>query len=73
MNQTRTQRIHRGFHRVGIMLSAIVFMIGASIAFAVSDQIGKATEVGTISIVFVVAIYALCRAAGWVLAGFVGD
>lgn len=73
MKQTRTQRIHQGFHRVGIVVSAIVFMISGSIAFAVRAEFDKAAEVVFISVVVAAAVYGLFRAVGWVLAGFWDD
>lgn len=73
MIQTRTQRIHRGFNRFGILLGSIVFLIGLSIAYAVSAEWSKATDVFVISCLGATVLYALSRAIGWVLAGFIGD
>ena len=73
MHQNRTQRIHRGFHRVGILLGAIVLLLGAAIAFAMRTEPDKVSEVVLIFVAVATAVYALSRAIGWIIAGFAGD
>ena len=73
MTQTRSQRIHRGFHRVGAVLAGII-MLGAMVAVALHYRNPvDVSIVLAVSAVAAVAVYALSRAIGWIIAGFVSD
>lgn len=77
MKQTRTQRIHQGFHRFGIVLAGIIFILGA-VAFAVvaMEDPDKPSQMAVVLAGFsatAVSAYVLSRAIGWIIAGFIGD
>ena len=77
MNQTRTQRIHRGFHRVGAVLAGILFVLGfAGFAIFAIEEPDKPQQMliplGGFSASALV-VYILSRAVGWVIAGFAGE
>ena len=77
MNQTRAQRIHRGFHRFGIVLAGIVVILGA-VAFTVvaieepDKSYQQAFVLAGFSVTAVVA-YVLSRAVGWIISGFASE
>lgn len=81
--QTRTQRIHRGFHRIGAVLSSLIIILGAGglgvIAVGVlffDLQPPKAIEVIGLASGYLAAAagtYALSRAIGWIVTGFLRD
>jgi len=73
MNQTRSQRIHRGFHRIGAVLAGII-ILGALVAVAIHYRNPvDVSVVVAVSAAAAVAIYTLFRAIGWIIAGFLRD
>lgn len=71
MGDTRTTKIHRGFHRVGIVaavLAAVLPLIFTIDAHA-SDRMAWAMGTAAVAVI----TYVLCRALGWIIAGFVGE
>jgi len=73
VNQTRTQRIHRGFHRLGAVLGGTILLLTVLTSAVGGLGATKFTEAVSVAAAAAAAIYALCRAVGWVLAGFLGD
>ena len=83
MNQIRSQRIHRGFHRIGAVLSGLIIILGAGglgvVAVGVlffDLQTPKAIEVfglGSGYLAAAAGAYALSRVIGWIIVGFAGD
>jgi hypothetical protein len=59
-----TSRIHRGFHRIGVVLSGLACIL---VVWALVQGDALAT---LILLAAAVAIYAAARAVGWILAGF---
>ena len=62
-----TSRIHRGFHRIGVVLAVLALLLDG--ALVAGNQIKSAVPL----LVVAVALYAACRAVGWVLEGFFGS
>lgn len=74
MNQTRTQRIHRGFHRVGAVLAGVVLLLGIAYVFAEPFSFrANATGFALGFLLAAAVVYAFSRAIGWIIAGFAGD
>lgn len=74
---TRSQRIHRGFHRVGVALAGVLIYF-AVILIAVDQlwDLGDSNAMLKLLFAFAVAavaVYALSRAVGWIIAGFAID
>ncbi len=70
---TRSQRIHRGFHRVGAALGGIIILLTAITAFNGGMGATPVSQSLTIAAALAVAAYLLSRAFGWVITGFAGD
>ena len=74
---TRAERIHRGFHRVGIVIGLIVAALGLLLIFVLAGEgSGVAENKLPITLSFlgiVLVTYLLCRAFGWIIAGFAGE
>jgi len=77
MGTGRTARVHRGFHRTGIVFAALLAIIGFLLVFGLAadnSSIGEVRGMATLWIVGLSACtYALIRALGWIVAGFVGE
>ncbi len=85
MIQTRSQRIHRGFHRVGAVLAGLVLVImfgGLGLLglrlFGFNVLIRMPSTIEIAGLIFgylaaAAAIYALSRTIGWIIAGFMRD
>lgn len=73
MSQTRSQRIHRGFHRIGAALGAAILLLVGITAF--NGGMGGTPIVYSLSAAaaLAVAAYLTSRAIGWIIAGFTGD
>ena len=77
----QAERVHRGFHRIGIVLSALMILLLTAIAFLLlsADTGGGRIireNIGVSVVVYVVLVigpYALCRGLGWIVAGFVAE
>ena len=67
-DSSTSQRVSRGFHRLGLLLGSLAFMIAALLGLGVSQ--------GPIEIAFVVYVlvglltYGIIRAIGWIIGGF---
>lgn len=73
MTLSRSHRIHRGFHRVGVVLALIVMAFIGVIVFAEGIKIQVLhIQLGVIA-GGAALVYALSRAIGWIIAGFAGD
>ena len=59
-----TSRIHRGFHRIGIVLAALALLLDVVAVLVIHADSALPL------IVVAVALYAAARAVGWILAGF---
>jgi uncharacterized protein (DUF697 family) len=68
----RTSKIRRGFHRLGLVLAALLIVVfaidriinhGGSVS--IDAMMTAATAAG--------ALYGMCWALGWVIAGYMGD
>ena len=77
MNQTRTQRIHQGFHRIGAVLAGILILL--AVILIAADYLWELDDPDAmlkLMLAFAataVAAYALSRAIGWIIVGFTGD
>lgn len=71
MTPNRTARIHRGFHRVGIVLAVLLAAVIALLVSASSAVDRQEWVFG--GAIAVAVVYALSRALGWMAAGFFGD
>ena len=61
-----TSRIHRGFHRIGVVLAGLAILL--DVALVLGNQLKSALHL----LVVAVALYVAVRAVGWILAGFLG-
>jgi hypothetical protein len=77
MGTGRTARVHRGFHRTGIVLAALVAIAGFLVVFGLAADNSSLGEVRGIATLWIIGLaactYALIRALGWIIAGFVGE
>ena len=77
MTTSRSQRIHRGFHRVGTTLAVIMLVLGiVGLIVVALEEPNKPMQmlvpiVGAAAAAL--AVYLVSRALGWIIAGFVGD
>ena len=67
---TRSERIHRGFHRVGAVLAALV-AIPMIITYRQTPH--PAVIYIPISLLTGALVYGVSRALGWIVEGFFGD
>lgn len=75
------ERIKKGFHRIGIVLSVVPAALSAiwiaSCAYAyvanLPAPIGPELFVGIVFALAAVAAYVTSRALGWIVAAFAGD
>ncbi len=84
-----TSRIHRGFHRIGVVLAGLALLMAAgnAIAEVFSWTITLGTQEASrpfahhppdfsealVYSALALALYIVARAVGWVLAGFMGS
>ncbi len=62
-----TSRIHRGFHRIGIVLAVLVLLLDVVAVFVIHAD-------SALPLIVVAAfLYVAARAVGWILAGFLGS
>lgn len=68
----RSHRIHRGFHRAGIVIAVIV---AAIVSFVLLDNgvSQYSLQFGVVGLGVPLAVYVFSRAIGWIIAGFVGE
>jgi hypothetical protein len=75
-DNSASQRISRGFHRVGLVLAALGFCLGLYIGF-LENPPGQAeggfTQWVIFGAIFGAIIYGLVRAIGWVIGGFMAS
>lgn len=71
MGDTRSTKIHRGFHRVGIVAAGLAAVLPLIFTLAASAVDKMEWAMGTVAVA--VVTYLLCRALGWIIAGFVGE
>ena len=62
-----TSRIHRGFHRVGVVLAALALLLALFVVLQ-----GE-RSVAFMLLAVAALLSAAARAVGWVLAGFIGS
>lgn len=69
----RSHRIHRGFHRTGIVIALIVAALVSLVLFkdGVDVQYWK-LQFG-VALGVPIGVYVFSRAIGWIIAGFVGE
>ena len=60
-------RIHRGFHRIGLVLAGLALLFAAFVAVASTEK-----TFALFMVAFAVFLYVAARAVGWVLNGFMG-
>jgi hypothetical protein len=77
-----SQRLSRGFHRLGLFLAAIVLAIGLGVSVADIVRLGPWGQddipvliLGVVSGLIILglaclAVYGIVRAIGWVIGGF---
>lgn len=70
MGNTRATKVHRGFHRVGIVAAVLAAALPALLAVLTPSERWEWIA-GTVAAA--VIAYVLCRALGWIIAGFVGE
>ena len=71
-----SQRVSRGFHRLGTMLAAIPLVLGIALtALAPVMYPGMIPPLAGIAGTFVasLAVYGIVRTIGWVIGGFVAN
>jgi hypothetical protein len=67
---TRSQRIHRGFHRIGVVVVLIALVLAIiNLPSVLQNPLGQ-NVFGLVGMGF---LYGIARAIGWILAGFIGD
>jgi hypothetical protein len=71
-------RIHKGFHRIGLTISVPFAIISTIIivTVAIADNVRDWNQVLPFIAVFLgisIAFYALCRALAWIIEGFRGE
>ena len=67
---SKSQRVNRGFQRLGLVLGAIVLLIGGSFAWNDYHQV---SEIAVNTLVTALAVYAFFRAIGWIIGGFMSS
>lgn len=73
---TRTQRIHRGLNRIGLVVSLIIAILGGLFVFLAdgTSSVGENPLPWVIGILIIATLaYVLCRVIGWIIAGFMGE
>ena len=73
MISSRSYRIHRGFHRTGVVLALIIAVPWGFMIF--EDGVKATIYVQQLALFLLVPIvvYVLSRALGWIIAGFAGE
>jgi hypothetical protein len=70
----RTSRIRLGFHRLGLVLAALLIVVFAIDTVRITNHGGSVSIDAMMSVVTAAgALYGMCWALGWVIAGFMGD
>ena len=67
----KSQRVNRGFHRVGLVLGTIVLLIGGLLAWGNWNY--NVSEIAVNTLVTALAVYAFFRAIGWIIGGFMSS
>lgn len=70
-----SEKIHRGFHRLGAVIGVPIALFGAFITLSPGSNIAPDNRWPVLigCLIAGAVLYALCRALGWIIAGFAGD
>ena len=81
ISDVQPERIKKGFHRVGIVLSVVpaalsaIWLAACAYAYVAElpGPIGPQVFIGIVFALAAVAAYVASRALGWIIAAFAGD
>ena len=73
----QASRVRRGFHRLGLVLAALLIVAFATdaVRIVINDgHVSSATlQMAMVVVIYAGALYAACWGLGWVISGFMRD
>ncbi len=73
MTSTQASRIHRGFHRIGIVFAIVMAVPWGFTIFSDGVKTNVYVQQFAFFLLVPIVVYILSRALGWIIAGFAGE